>query len=491
MKRYIQRVFFMMALMAGGQWTAANGQAAVSPLDYGLREATTGIGRYYALYNAHSEARDRGLTVSYAGIDSIDIELPPAWRALPLAPQTDFGGLVLTVTNRYRHGALFSMTNQGREVRMDKAMVDGLDFGSVPELAEGCHLLVLTDETPWTERQGYGYKAYRKDIIVVVDGRGQNSPVARWDTEATRLRATVYDVDTTQKVFRNLTMHRTKESTYKTYCLSVSGQLNVLIDHVYVTTPKSRMIADGVFSIGNSACVHFADDTVRGTYSGYGRWRDYGYAFSLNNLYATRFDRTEASGNWGVFGTNNLNDTRLEDCSIDRFDIHCYGRDAYLKRCELRGRQTTVTSFYGTVVLDSCRMIDYTPVAVRASYNAYPPFDAVIRDCTFELTRRQHALVCVNLEDTATNPREELREKCWPNLTVERLTVVAPWTVGGLDVFKPQGNERCLDREYGHLERVSIKGLRTVRPGGREVKLGVRLSAKPFKTKKELKYTTD
>ena len=478
--------FFLTTPLAAQKGT---GGEAVSPLDHGLREATTGIGRYYALYNAHCEARDRGVEVTYDGIDSLDIELPPAWRTIPLARRTDFGGLVLRVTNNFRHGALFGMSGTAREVTLDKALVDGLDFSSVPELAQGDHLLALSDQTPWTERQGYGYKVYRRDIIKVHNGRGLNRPVTSWNTEATSLKATVYDVDDGQKVFRNLTMHRTKESTFKTYCVSISGQQNVLIDHVFVTTPKNRMIADAVFSVGNCADVHFTDDTVHGTYSGYGRSRNYGYAFSLNNLYNTRFDRTEANGNWGVFGTNNLNNTTLVDCDVDRFDIHCYGRDALLLRCTLRQRQTQFSSMYGTVTYDSCRFIDCVPLRTRCDFNAFTPFDIVMRDCTFELTPRYHSLVNVTLKDTADNARPELSVKCWPRLRVEGLTVVVPWTVGSMNVFLPSGNLDCLDYEYDYADEVTLHGVKTVRKGGREVKLPIHLTKHPFKTKKELKYT--
>ena len=464
-------------------------QSYISPLDFGLREATSGIGRYYAIYNAHREALYRGCEVSYKGIESIDIELPSAWKSIPLGAHTDFGGVVINVTNRAHHGALFSLVNEAKQIEMDKALVDAGDFSSLHELAHGTHLLVLQDKHPWTERQGFGYNAFRSDIVIVCDGRGQNTTVAPWNTDSTQLKAFYYDVDTVQKQICNLTMHRTKECTFRTTCVGIGGQLNVKIEHVRVTTPRSKMIADGVFSVSNSARVLFADDTVHGTYSGYGRTRNYGYAFSMNNVYDARFERVEAWGNWGVFGTNNLNTTTLVDCNIDRFDIHCYGRDAHLVRCTLKGRQTSLTSFYGTVTLDSCHFIDYTPVAVRASYNAYPPFDAVIRNCVFELTPRYHAIVCVNMLDSATNSRPELAEKCFPNLYVDGLTVVVPWTVRHLDIYNPDGNKDCLGREYGHIEDVDIRGLKTVRPNGREVKVKVHLSSHPFKTKKELNYT--
>ena len=465
---------------------------AISPLDYGLLEAASGMGRYFALYNAHVDALYRGVAVDYSGIDSLDIELPPAWKSIPLGPYTDFGGLVLTVTNHAHHGALFSLTQSAVPLELDKRVVDGLDFGGVPELAVGHHLLVLEDQTPWTERRGYGYQQYRRDLIVVHDGKGVNAPVASWNTEATNLKAYCYAFDPgVVSVVRNLTMHRAKGCTFRTGCLAVSGMHAVRIEHVRVTTPRSRMIADGVFSVNNSAAVQFLRDTVEGTYSGYGSTRNYGYAFSLNNLYDTRFEDVAARGNWGVFGSNNLSHTYLEGCDLDRFDIHCYGRDAWLKRCTLRQRQTQFSSMYGTVKFDSCRFVDCIPVRIRSSYNAYTPFDIEMNDCTFELTPRYHSLVNVMLLDTADNPRPELKEKCWPNLRVNRMTVVVPWTVGAMNLFQPTGTRAELRRRFGYISEVYVGGMRMVRPDGREVEVPLHLWSREFQTYNALEYTIE
>ena len=467
-------------------------QAQVSPLDYGLREATSGMGRYYALYNAHVDALYRGMEVNYTGIDTLEIELPPNWKSIPLGRETDFQGLVLYVTNHAKHGSLFSLAQSAKPLELDKTMVDGRRFDSVPELAEGWHLLVLNDQTPWTERRGYGYKQYRADIIVVEDGWGVNAPIAPWNTDSTRLKASYYAIDTAAKSFRNLTMHRTKDCSFRTNCLSVSGQYNVWIENVHVTTPKSKMIADAVFSVSNSARINFFDVTVDGTYSGYGSTRDYGYAFSMNNVWFAHFQRVEAHGNWGVFGSNNMSNTELFDCDLDRFDIHCYGRDAWLLRCTLRQRQTQFSSMYGTVTFDTCHFIDCLPVRIRSSYNAYTPFDIEMRGCTFELTPRYHSLVNVMLLDTADNPRPELKEKCWPNLTVINMTVVVPWTVGRMNLFDPTGTLKELRREFGYVSEVGVYGLKMVRPNGKDkVEVPLHLSSRKFKTANELKYNIE
>ena len=492
MNKTLIRLLLPLAVFLIPAYRCVCGQGTVSPYDYGLREASGPMGRYYALYNAHRDALYMGMEVSYDGIDTLEIELPPKWKSIPLGPRTDFNGLVLYVTNHVGHGSLFSLTGTPHSVEFDKALVDSLDFRSVPELATGHHLLVLKDQTPWTERRGYGYQQYRADLIVVEEGRGLNSPIAAWNTDSTCLEASYYDFDpAVSSSVCNLTMHRTPGCTYRTGCLSVTGQNAVTVSNIRVTTPRSKMIADGVFRVSNCANIRFDNDTVEGTYSGYGSTRDYGYAFSMNNVYAASFYGVKADGNWGVFGTNNLNGTHLVHCDINRFDIHCYGRDARLTGCTLRQRQTQFSSMYGTVEYDSCRFVDCIPLRIRSSYNAYTPFDIVMRGCTFELTLRYHSLVNVMLLDTADNPRPELNPKCWPNLTVEDMTVVVPWTVGTMNLFDPTGTKAELRREFDHISEVTVHGLRMERPGGREVSVPLRLSSRKFKTVNELKYIVE
>ncbi len=454
--------------------------AQISPLDFGLREAQTGIDRYRALYNTHVAALADGVEVSYEGIDTLDIELPPDFQSIPVGNHTDFGGLVIYVTNNVRDGSLFYRYRSTRPLALSKAQVDSLDFREVPELAEGDKLLILSDQNPWTSRIGYSYKVYRQDVLWVHNGKAMNAPIAPWNTDSTHLNAVYADVDTSLKTFGGLTMHRTAESQFKTYCLHVNGEYNLLVHDIHVTTPKSKMIADGLFGVSNSVRVAFHDVSVEGTYSGYGRWRGYGYAFSLYNLWDTKFERVTADGNWGVFGTNNLSSTELYDCDINRFDIHCYGRDALLKRCTLRQRQTQFSSMYGTVTFDSCHFIDCIPVRIRSSYNAYTPFDIVMKDCTFELTMRYHSLVNVMLLDTAASPRPELNPKCWPNLTVTNMTVVVPAMVRSMNLYHPTGTLSELKKPVDHINKVTVSGLKMIRPNGKPAKIPVRLSSKEF-----------
>jgi len=465
--------------------------AQISPYNFGLREARDGIDRYWAMYNAHAEALAQGMEVTYEGIDTLDIELPSDFQTIPLGPYTDFSGLTLYVTNNVRHGSLFALDSPSEPVVLDKMLVDSGDFREVSALANGDKLLVLTDLHPWTERIGYGYRIHRRDILLLHDGVAANAPIAPWNTDSTKLQAAVVDISLKQKVFRGLNMYRTEQSQFRTHCLSVTGQCNVLIEDVHVTTPKSRMTGDGIFGIINSVNVTFRDVTVDGTYSGFGASRDYGYAFSLSNLWNTTFERVTADGNWGVFGTNYLSNTTLRDCDLNRFDIHCYGRDVLLERCTLRQRQTQFSSMYGTVAFDSCHFIDCIPVRIRSSYNAYTPFDIEMRNCLFEVTSRHHSLVNVMLLDTATNSRPELAVKCWPNLKIENMTVVAPATVGTLNLYEPTGKVSELKKPVGYISDVIVNGLKVIRPNGKTAKIKVRLSSRQFLSDKKMGFTVN
>lgn len=465
--------------------------AQISPFDFGLREAADGIERYYALYNAHAEAVANNLTISYDGIDTLDIELPIDFRSIPLTQITDFQNLTLYVTNNISDVALFSLHNSATQIELPKTAIDNENLNDYPELAIGDKLLILDDKNPWTERIGYNYYFYRQDLLWIHNGKKMNNPIFSWNTDSTNLQASFANVTTDQKIFKNLSLIRTEQSKFKTFCLQVNNQFNVLIENIRVETPKSRMIADAIFNIRNSAKVAFRNVVIDGTYSGYGVSRNWGYAFALNNLWNTTFERVEADGNWGVFGTNSMSETKLVDCNINRFDIHCYGRDVLLKNCVLQQRQTQFSSMFGLLRFDSCRFVDCIPVRIRSSYNAYTPFDIEINDCTFELTSRYHSLVNVMLLDTANNPRPELSEKCWPNLKINNLTIIAPGGVRNFNLFHPTGKTSELKKPVNYLTNVIVKGLTIYKPNGKASKINTRLSSKQFITKKELKFTID
>ena len=103
-----------------------------------------------------------------------------------------------------------------------------------------------------------------------------------------------------------------------------------------------------------------------------------------------------------------------------------------------------------------------------------------MHNCTFELTMRHHSLVNVMLLDTAENSRPELSHKCWPNLTVTDMTVIIPGTVRTMNLYEPTGILSELKKPVEYISKVSVNGLRMLRPNGKPASIPVRLSSREF-----------
>lgn len=374
----------------------------------------------------------------------IRIVLPPNPKPVPLAWENDFCNMVLEVTNTEQDLFLFAASLEATPFEVTPQQVDS---GLFPQLPKGRYLLILSDQTPWTFRQGLDYHVYRQDLLVVEDGAARNRPVMPYSTPSTRLQASLVRLDSTRSTtFENLHLRRTPQSTHQTRLVSCRNCADVTLRHLSVATPQYRPLRsrvahslpptassitsrtrtpyrlehDGVVSLSNCAYVTLDDIVVDGTYTVPG---SYGYAFSIGNTYQLQADRLLADAHWGVFGSNNMSETSLSDCLLNRFDIHCYGRNVHAQRCTLFGKQTQFSSFYGTLRFTQCLFDDCIPVRIRGDYNAHTPFAIFLDDCTFRPTLKYHHLVNIILQDTARNPRPELSERHYPTLYVEGLRV--------------------------------------------------------------------
>ena len=465
-------VFFLMTWlpMMGQQPDRVQGNPAadhstVNPIEYGLLQAKDGKERYEILYACHKDAFDYHRPLSYAGIDTIWLDIPDNAKSLPLPYITDFAGVVVFVANNSgKDITLFSLAGeqQAREVKVERSQIDSGDFSYVDELQSGDYLLIVTDRNPWTERIGYGYTCKRQDLLYVRNGKSLNLPVAGYSNPAADPVCSFVPVSTERKTIENITIHRVRNCTNKTYCISLSNQNNVLIRNVHITTPKGKFIADAAIGLTNCSNCTIENVTIDSTYSVPGQ---YGYAIGMNNVWNTTFIRLKADGAWGVFGTNNVSKTTLRECDVNRFDIHCYGRDAHLVNCVFRNKQTQFSSMYGKVIFDSCHFIDCIPVRIRSSYNAYTPFDIYFRHCVFDATLRYHALVNVMLLAKEPNKRPELAARCWPNVYIEDLVVNLPFLTRRIDIISPSGTLSECKKAVDYISRVEINGLRTYRRG--------------------------
>ena len=102
-----------------------------NPLDYGLREATSDSARYNVLLATHEAAVAAEGSISYSGIDSINIAFPKGAKSLPLAKNNDFAGAVVTVTNNQSDIVLYLMYRGAQNIDISAEVIESGDFSSV------------------------------------------------------------------------------------------------------------------------------------------------------------------------------------------------------------------------------------------------------------------------------------------------------------------------------------------------------------------------
>ena len=411
--------FFLLCLVST---VALAGTGDLSPIDFGLYQAKNGVERYECLYRTHCAAIEAGVNVTYKGIDSLFIEIPKGGKGIPLTDNNDFGGLVLTVRNNAKTHFVFWMIQPATDIQVSKEVVVAGNYSGFRELSKGNVVLVLSDNTPWVyNRRGYEYGAIRKDIVCLKDGIPQNKVVTGYDTASSVPSVSYFIPSSHKKKISNITFIREPGNTMRAYLLRIENQSNVEVSNVRCETPPSDITGDMIIRVNDCANISFKDVVIHGSYS---QLKKSGYGISMNNVYNVSFYRLVANANWGIFGNNNVNNVKLKDCDINRFDVHCYGRDVYFDRCKFRNLYNQFSSMYGTVSFRKCEFFDFTPVLFEPSYNAYTRFDLKFKNCIIHASKNKDFLINAGeLTGSRTRGRSELAVQHFPNLYIDGLKI--------------------------------------------------------------------
>ena len=328
-------VVFCVMLDSCSVFTVSRDRRSVSPNDFGLSRAHTGIERYYVLYNTHKAAVEAGVNVDYSGIKRIDLEIPADAVSIPLTSENDFKGVVFNVTNTTKHHFLFSLIQKEKKISVSKADIDKGVFTGYQDLAHGKKLLMISDDNPWVEnREGYSYGHVRKDILLLENGKALNQTVMPYNNPQSSASCT-WCMAMPISVM-NVTFNRTTASSFKTYLCNIKGFDGVLLADIIIITPDGeKMNADMAIQLYNCSNVKIENVRIEGTYS---QVEHSGYGLKLNNIWNLYASNLYGKANRGIFGTNNINTAHFDDCDINRFDIHCYGRDIFFNNVNFTDR---------------------------------------------------------------------------------------------------------------------------------------------------------
>lgn len=451
----------------------------ISPLEYGLKSAKNGVETYYVLLKTHEAAVSQRCNITYKGIEKLEIEIPTNAVSIPLPQIVDFHGVKMIVKNNSKFFPLFSLSQTNKPIDIDKQSLSFLKFNQISELAKGLCLLVVKDNKPWVEKRGgYNYGTIRKDIVVVKRGKGMNNVAYSYDTKESMPQMFYVKVNRRKKEYSNLYFERTADSKCVTCLIKIVNQYNVSLKNISIKTPKSDLYEDCAIQVSNCANVTFKDVTIDGSYSSKNK---YGYGISMNNVYDSRFIRLKGRAEWGIFGNYNVNKAFLKDCDINRFDIHCYGKDVYCVNTVFRDWYNQFSSFYGILSFDGCKFIHFVPVLFEPSFSAYTPFTIKINNCKFEVDIRRPYLIDAGFPSNMSNvSRGELSTVNWPNIEIDGLEVNLPRGLDGWYLFWVNGKETPI---ISGLTSVRIKNLAI--NGETQIK-SVPLANKPIVTEEDL-----
>lgn len=428
----------------------------LSPYQYGLAEAKTGEERYWAIYRTHADAVKQNTTVDYTGIKQLNIEIPEKARRIPLCEQTDFSGLKLTVSNTKRRDfTLFYYEKTVTEIDVDKECFTTYSFEAYPELRTGCVLLIVEDKNPWVEnRIGFNYGATRRDVLLLRNGKAVNKTISPYDNDYSSPRCYFIKTSENRKFFKNIEFDRDESSTMKTFLLNVKNLNNLEISGITVKTPnRDDWYADAVITAEGCTNLTLRDINVNNTYS---QKSKFGYAFAFGNIWNLNISKINAVAAWGVFGCSNINKATLTDCYINRFDLHCYGRDYFLRRCIILD-EMPISSMFGEMRFEKCVFETAYPCEYRYDYNAYTPFNLVYDNCTFKMDKKHNFIVYISKLSNECNTRKELYTKCLPNLTMRNCKVELGDDVDKWDIIRI--GENLYKPSLGHITNIEIRNL--------------------------------
>lgn len=396
-------------------------QGGLSPYDFCLSDAKTDAERYNVLLKTHLAAVKTGVNVDYRGIDTVRIEISENASSIPLTQYNDFNGCVFVVKNTTKDSWLFGNVVNGIPVTVTKQMIDTGNFRTVDALRRGRYLLIIEDEKPWVEnRIGYSYGHSRKDILLIENGLAKNDVVMPYNNVNSIPKCKAVKLGDKPLVVKNLIIERDPNCTSLTHIANISGHDDVRIQNVSIHTPPSELANDRGILIRNCTNVTFDEVRIDGTYS---RKNHSGYGVFLDNIWNFKAIKMYAKANWGIFGNNNINTAMIEDSQINRFDIHCYGKNVSFTRCKFTGLYNQFSSVFGLIKYQKCEFREFIPILIESSYNAYTPFDVVWDDCHFNFDSKHNYLMTLSGVSQQYNSRPELRRKCLPNITVKNCTV--------------------------------------------------------------------
>ena len=381
------------------------------------------IERFWILYNLHNYAIKTNSTIRYLNIDSLTIEIPEDAKSIPLNNGCDFHNLHLTVINKKKDFELFSLKSNTTPITLTCTQIDHSDFTDITSFNTGKKLLIIEDQSAWAkERIGYGYPHYRKDILLINNGISKDRPIQPYSDNYSHPKCQYINVSSMSVKIRDIEIIRSDDSSYKTICFSLDNQYKINLSNISIITPESELFGDEAIRIRNSYDISLSKIKINGTYS---QKNKFGYGIGMDNVNHVIFSELKTESKWGIFGNNNCQKIIIDKSEINRFDIHCYGKDVLIKNTLFKNYRNQFGSFYGKIEFHNCTFQDFTPISIRDSYMLNTKFDIYMFNCRLEWNKQNIEIISVGESISNKNNRDYQQAVEWPNLFMKNNILIS------------------------------------------------------------------
>lgn len=428
----------------------------LSPYMFGFRPNQADS--YSEIYLTHLAAKELGTSISYNGIKEVNIRVSAGFESIPLTGQDDFCGAVFHITNTQSTGSYILFTLTGEEdIVPNSITLDNVRNGNYSLDNNKQYTLFVKDTKLWTARRGAtsAEDRYREDVICIRNNKAINYPCTTYGTDVS-IECTLMEDKPYQRYLRNLTAIR-EDGIGMIKFISIEYCSNMEISNVTLNTFKGNNTpknGDNAFIMKHCALFNITNMNINNVYSVSGS----GHGYELDTVYHIVYDNiTGYDNNWGIFGANNVNDVAVYNSNINRFDVHCYGRDIKFYNCTFTGNKyNQFSGMYGIISFEDCIFgSQFVPYLQEGTYNAYTFHELIFRNCQLYSNR---GLYLYGFEK-ATNPRSELADKYLPSIRMENITYYSSNTFNLILVDSPLTPDGNFQGMMG-LYDVTVDGLR-------------------------------
>ena len=109
------------------------------------------------------------------------------------------------------------------------------------------------------------------------------------------------------------------------------------------------------------------------------------------------------SSEWGNFGCNNINGVVIRDSIINRWDTHCYSKNALFENCRFYDFYTQYSYHVGYIYYRNCELKNYRPFLNDSSFNINKNVQLILEGCVLH--------DCEKLVSNYVTPADVVRRK--------------------------------------------------------------------------------